>query len=142
MNKNKPEAYKSELIESLISEISPEEQRATDRKMMLAARIFDAMKAKGMKKGQLALLLNKRPSEVTKWLSGTHNFTAETLWEISDALGVELINLGNRTKEKVVYVAYASLSQPSSHSDFNELMKKGIVAVSGKKKVVHVNKYS
>jgi ribosome-binding protein aMBF1 (putative translation factor) len=106
MNKSNPKPYRSELIENLIHEIGPEEQESTDRKMLLAARIHDAMKAKGMKKGQLAEVLGKRPSEITKWLSGTHNFTIETLWEIGDVLGTELINLGNRKKEKVAFVGY------------------------------------
>jgi len=89
------------LIEHLIQEISPAEQKKTDRKMMLAARIYDAMNACGMKKGQLADALNKKPSEVTKWLSGTHNFTAETLWDIGDVLGIEIISIREPKDDKM-----------------------------------------
>ena len=79
--------------------------------MMLAARIQDALKANNMKKGEFAKALNKLPSEISKWLSGTHNFTSETLWDIGDVLGIDLINLEEYKKEKIVYVGTATVSQ-------------------------------
>jgi len=33
------------------------------------------------------------PSEVTRWLSGTHNFTIDTLTDLGIALDVDLLNL-------------------------------------------------
>jgi ribosome-binding protein aMBF1 (putative translation factor) len=101
------------LIENLVNEISPEEQRLTNRKMLLAVQIDEAMKSKGIKKGQLAKMLGKQPSEITKWLSGTHNFTIETLWEIGDALNIELINIQNDQPGPVIYLAQPSLSNQS-----------------------------
>jgi ribosome-binding protein aMBF1 (putative translation factor) len=100
-------------IEDLVNEISPEEQRLTDRKMLLAVQIDEAMKSKGIKKGQLAKMLGKQPSEITKWLSGTHNFTIETLWEIGDALNIELINIQKDQPGPVIYLAQPSLSHQS-----------------------------
>ena len=41
----------------------------------IAARIESVMKTKGISKKRLAELTHKRPSEVTKWLGGGHNFT-------------------------------------------------------------------
>jgi len=105
MNKKTPELYTSPLIEDLLNEISPEELKRTERKMMLAARIDDALKAKGMRKGDLAKALDKSPSEITKWLSGTHNFTVETLWEIGDVLDINLINIKEQRKDPVIFVA-------------------------------------
>ena len=100
MNKSKPGTYKSDLLENMIHEISPAEQKSTDRKMMLAARIYNTMKAKGIKNGQLAAILRRKPSEITKWLSGTHNFTIETLWEIGDVLGIKLINIEEQEEKQ------------------------------------------
>jgi hypothetical protein len=39
--------------------------------------------------------MEKRPSEVTKWLSGNHNFTLETISQIEKQLGVTLITISN-----------------------------------------------
>ena len=59
----------------------------------IAARIETIMKAKGISKKQLAELTHKRPSEISKWLAGGHNFTCKTLVLISNALGEDLIQV-------------------------------------------------
>ena len=128
MNKKTPEIYRSKLIEDLLNEISLEELKRTERKMMLAARIDDGLKAKGMKKGELAKALNKRPSEISKWVSGTHNFTSDTLWDIGDVLGINLINIKEQRKEPVIYFASAMASVSDNQkmcikpTDYYELM--------------------
>ena len=59
----------------------------------IAARMEAIMKAKGISKKQLAELTHKRPSEISKWLSGGHNFTCKTLVLISNAIGEDLIQV-------------------------------------------------
>jgi len=59
----------------------------------IAARIEAIMKTKGISKKQLAELTHKRPSEISKWLAGGHNFTCKTLVLISNALGEDLIQV-------------------------------------------------
>lgn len=84
MNKN--------ILNELLAQISPAEQKKTDKKMMLAAKLASAIKAKGLKKKEFAEKLGKRPSEISKWLSGTHNFTTDTLIDIEALLSVQLID--------------------------------------------------
>ncbi|MHC1705755.1 MAG: multiprotein-bridging factor 1 family protein [Tenuifilaceae bacterium] len=100
---NKVESYKSNLIDDLFQGISKEELERTEKRMLLAARIDDAIKAKGWKNKHLAAALGKSPSEISKWLSGTHNFTADTLFDIERELSVTLISLDNQ-KEKTIGV--------------------------------------
>ena len=79
------------------SSISEKEQKATDNRMLLAKKIVTAMKAKGWKQIDLSKALgDKDTSIISRWLSGTHTFTTETLWKISDVLNVELISLGKK----------------------------------------------
>ena len=40
---------------------------------------------------QLAQKLGKRPSEITKWLSGQHNFTLRTIAQLSAFFGESLV---------------------------------------------------
>ena len=96
---NKKTEIHSRIIEDLTVDISPEEQNRADRKMQLAVKIGEAMRTAGLRKGQLARLLHKNPSEITKWLSGTHNFTVETLWDIGDVLGIDLVNIDEQDSE-------------------------------------------
>lgn len=41
------------------------------------------MQERGLSKKQLADAIGKRPSEITRWLSGEHNFTISTLAMLS-----------------------------------------------------------
>jgi transcriptional regulator with XRE-family HTH domain len=80
------------LLSSLLNEIDPLDQAKTDAKMEIAAKIAHAMKFKNWKKKDLLKAVGKdNPSIITKWLSGTHNFTTDTLVELEHALDIELI---------------------------------------------------
>ena len=103
-------------LDQLLDEITPLEQEITDAKMMLAAHIADAMKAKGWKNKDLLEAVGKdNPSIITKWLSGTHNFTIDTLVELSRALGISLLNLEARSNalEVVYYPLYIESVVPA-----------------------------
>lgn len=69
--------YSSPLIDGLLDKITPAELHKTKVKMVLAARIDDILQQQGWTKKQFALRLSKSPSEITKWLSGTHNLTID-----------------------------------------------------------------
>ena len=64
--------------------------RDLSRQKIAAEQIEAAMKERGLGKKQFAELIHRNPSEVTKWLSGKHNFTIALLEEISKALGVRI----------------------------------------------------
>ena len=64
----------------------------TRNRMMMAAKIADAMRSNGMNQKQLAQKMGKTESEVSDWLSGDRNFTLDTLTEIEHTLNVSLIN--------------------------------------------------
>lgn len=128
---------KNTLLASLLSEIDPLEQAKTDAKMEIAARIAQAMEAKKWKKKDLLNVVGKdNPSIITKWLSGTHNFTIDTLVELEKALSISLIN---REVKNPVVVEYRLLisqevGKPEKNSYFNEIMT--ATSVSGQTKTV------
>lgn len=99
-----PEAWKSPLLDQLLSEITPKEQEKVAIKMRVAASIADLLEERGMQKKQLAELCDlKGSSMVTKWLYGAHNFTLETLVDIAFALGVSVADLVRPVEQKVVF---------------------------------------
>lgn len=94
MKKNNPELYNSNLIDELLDSISPLEAIKIEKKMLIAAKIDDALRAKGWKNKDLLTALGKsNPSVITKWLSGTHNFTMDTLVELEYALEINLLDI-------------------------------------------------
>ncbi|MDE7154469.1 MAG: helix-turn-helix transcriptional regulator [Muribaculaceae bacterium] len=59
----------------------------------ISDRIDSLMHEKGLSKKQLADAIGKRPSEITKWLSGEHNFTIATLSKLSTFFGQPIITV-------------------------------------------------
>ena len=108
---NKAEIYHSPILDELLREISPEELERTEKRMLLAARIDEAIKAKGWKRKDFAEALGKTPSEITKWLSGTHNFTSDTLFDIERVLKTKLVKLDNRPQEVIKTYIFNVTSQ-------------------------------
>lgn len=111
---NKQETYKSSFIEEFLKEITPDEIRNTRKRMLLAARIDDAIKLKGWKRKDLAKALGKNSSEITKWLSGTHNFTTDTLFDLENILEIQLLRLENKPFTLVKTYIYRTTSQQVS----------------------------
>lgn len=96
------ETYNDEALNGLLLEITPEEQARTDAKMLLAAKIADAMHAKGWNKTRLMREMGKsNPSEITRWLSGTQNFTVDTLVDLERVLDIKLLDLGDAIVERL-----------------------------------------
>ena len=90
----KPKFEKQPILDQILSEISPAEQAKISAKMQLAARIDDAMQIKQWKNKDLMLAIGKtNPSEITRWLSGTHNFTVDTLIDLERVLEIRLLNV-------------------------------------------------
>jgi transcriptional regulator with XRE-family HTH domain len=94
--------YTSPLIEELSAAVRPEEQEQTDYKMKLAAKIYRAMKDRDLNQTQFAEALGKQVSMVSRWLSGTHNFTVETLVDIQRVLGISLLNAETQQQQPML----------------------------------------
>lgn len=72
----------------------PEEQKAEfDLSFGIAERICEILKEKGLTQKDFAHMLNKRNSEISKWLTGRHNFTTQTIAKIQTALGCDIISI-------------------------------------------------
>ena len=72
----------------------PEEQKAEfELSFGIAERISEVLKAKNLTQKDFAQKLHKRESEISKWLTGRHNFTMQTIAKIETALGCKLINI-------------------------------------------------
>lgn len=59
----------------------------------LVVRINELLREKGLSKKELAENLNKKPSEISKWLGGEHNFTLRSLAKLSAELGENLLEV-------------------------------------------------
>ena len=96
----KTKIYDSPLVKSLLSEIPPEQMEAVRVRMLIANSIANAIAEKGLSKQEFARLMKQNPSAVSRWLSGTHNFTIDTLIAIQRVLGIELLQIDG---QKITY---------------------------------------
>lgn len=77
----------------MVATVPAEMKHEVDLEFAISNRIYDLMTKRGLSKVEFAQALGKRPSEVTKWLSGQHNFTLRTISLLSAFFGEELISI-------------------------------------------------
>lgn len=59
----------------------------------IANKICAILKKKKMTQRDLAMKLGKRENEISRWLSGSHNFTIGTIAKIEASLGQQIIKV-------------------------------------------------
>lgn len=87
-----PKKRKSEVLQEVRKILSPLEKEKIDTKLALSARIADAVQQRYAKKGDFAEAVGVQNGLVSRWLSGSHNFTVDTLVEIEHILDIQLLN--------------------------------------------------
>lgn len=64
-----------------------------DLSMRISDKIAAALSAQGLTQKDFAKMMGKNEAEVSRWLSGMHNFTLATLAKISAALEIPLVEV-------------------------------------------------
>ena len=76
----------------IMNNIDEDKLRRTRDRMLVANKIADALKAKGISQKKFSEMTGRSESEVSEWLSGDRNFTIDTLSDIKKYLGIDLLN--------------------------------------------------
>jgi DNA-binding transcriptional regulator YiaG len=79
------------LFRKCLAAIPEEQQIEFDLSFGIAERISEILKSKGLTQKDFARLLGKRESEISKWMTGRHNFTTQTIARIEAALGDKVL---------------------------------------------------
>lgn len=80
-------------LRELLADITPEERAEARLSFQISNRLEALMHEKGLTKKQFADAIGKRPSEITRWLSGEHNFTVSTLGMLSSFFEAPIITV-------------------------------------------------
>lgn len=80
-------------LQDIFNDIPNEKREEARISFAISNRIASLMQEKGLNKKQFAEALGKRPNEITRWLSGEHNFTISTLAMLSTFFGRPVINI-------------------------------------------------
>ncbi len=81
------------IMDEIRETISPEMKMQMELSVAIANRIYEILEEKGMSQKDFARLMGKTETEISRWLSGTHNLTLATLCKISIALGENLLEV-------------------------------------------------
>lgn len=81
--------------------ISPEMKIQMELSVAIANRVYQILDDKGMSQKEFACLMGKTETEVSRWLSGTHNFTIATICKISAALDEEIVKVADYAVEPI-----------------------------------------
>jgi transcriptional regulator with XRE-family HTH domain len=67
-------------------------------------KIHEILASKDIEQKDLARLLNKSESEISKWMTGTHNFTLKTISKIEDVLEEKLLEISINKKIQPAFI--------------------------------------
>lgn len=102
--KSKKTSNEFNFINEIFEEISTAEIKKIELRMLHAKKIDEALQEKKWRKKDLKDALNlKSQSIVTKWLSGTHNFTQDSLVEIGEILGINFFSSETMKPQVIEY---------------------------------------
>ena len=80
-------------FEKIAARTPKETERFVSRMLDIAERIQAILSAKNMTQKDLAKAMGKSESEISKWLTGLHNFELQTIYKIEMALGENVIEV-------------------------------------------------
>ena len=95
---------KSKLFQQILEETPLETKIFVDKYSDLVLRINQILKEKGISQKELAENMDKKPSEISRWLSGNQNITLRSIAKLEAELGETLVeiptkNISSKFKE-------------------------------------------
>ena len=81
----------SDLFKQEVAKVPIDVKLELDLSFAIADKIDAILKRKRMSQKEFAKRMNKTEAEVSRWLSGTHNFTIKTIAKITSVLGEDII---------------------------------------------------
>jgi transcriptional regulator with XRE-family HTH domain len=84
---------KSKIAQRILDNTPREVEIYVEKYADMVMLISEILKLKGWSQKDLATKMNKKPSEISKWLNGDHNFTLKSICKLEAELGVSLITI-------------------------------------------------
>jgi transcriptional regulator with XRE-family HTH domain len=82
---------RSKIAKRIIDETPAEVKIFVKKYGDLVVRVHQLLREKGISQKELAIRMEKTPSEISKWLSGEHNFTLRSIAKLEAELETDLI---------------------------------------------------
>lgn len=87
-----------------------DEQQFINKNLDITEQIYAYLAEKGWSQSDLAEKLGKKNSEISKWLSGTHNLTLKSITKLETMLGKDIITTPQKISAKHQTIKYVNIS--------------------------------
>ncbi len=135
-----------EMLNQIRERTTPAQKKYVENNMDIVDYIHDLLAERKMKPVDLARLLDKKPAEISKWLSGTHNLTVQSISKLEAALEEDIIMTPARAKSKYETIKYVPLTVSGRVNKQHELFSADFISseIAGQKSrtfKIHTHNY-
>lgn len=110
---------RSKIAQKLLNKTPIETKEFVSLYADIVVRINELIDEKGYSQKELAENMGKRPSEISKWLKGDHNFTIRSIAKLQAQLGEPIICVPKSKKFKSEWAASFKMTVFSSRIQYN-----------------------
>jgi transcriptional regulator with XRE-family HTH domain len=107
----------SNIIDSAFKNIDPNNKKFVEKNTDIVEEIYKIFEEKGLSQQDLAELLDKHPSEISKYLSGVHNLTLRSITKMEIALGSDIIMSYSKAREKYRKAKFFALKKDARKNE-------------------------
>lgn len=98
--------YIDPVLKGALKEVPEVITRETELAFDIVKRIYDILSRKSWTQADLARATHKTEAEVSRWLSGTYNFTIKSLALIESATGEKIVSVNQYRKPSELVSGY------------------------------------
>ena len=98
--------YINPLFKEMVDKIPADSRRESELSYAIARRINEIMLRKGWSQADLSKAVGRPPAVVSRWMSGTQNFTLRTIALLEIALGERILSVNHYYKPSSVVDGY------------------------------------
>jgi transcriptional regulator with XRE-family HTH domain len=114
----------SKIFDYAVAQVPDEVKRFVDNSLEIANEIHSILERQGKTQRDLANLLGKSESEISKWLTGTHNFTLKSVSKIEAILNEKIITTPLQSQMNFLKMAEKAITfYDFQSSDYFDVVK-------------------
>lgn len=113
------------VISRLRERVKPENKIFVEKNLQISRQISHLLFQKGWSQKAFAQKLDKKDSEVSKWLTGLHNLTLQSISKMEAVLGAEILITPLEACEKYRNIQYITLKVHARSNENVEEVKTG-----------------
>ena len=118
----KKNSNEQEFFSDILASIPKNIKQYVRLSMDIASQINLILKQENLSQKELANRLGKKESEISKWLSGNHNFTLKSLSKIEAVLGQQILFTREEIAKRFLPYVFRQLTSHYKEEHFNQII--------------------